>query len=446
MHKTCYILLLFLLGLAPVTAQQVRITETALLNQVLEANTQLRISEAAYREARGAFRQTHSIFLPSLRASHTGLTTTNPLTAFGSKLNQEILTQADFNPALLNDPQRTDNFATRLEVEQPLLNVDGLYQRRAAKYKMEASALQHERDREYLRLEAARAYMGLQLAHRAVAVMENAMATAKANEKVARDKYRQGYLQKADLLAVQVRVGEIRNRLRISRSGVADASDYLGHLMNDTLQVVYLPADSLRPRPITDPESLRLSENRADLRAMQLAAEAYKNAYRAEKSSLLPRLNAFGSYELYDDAPFQFEASGYTLGAELSWSVFEGNQRMGRIQERKAAYEKSQLERERYFSKSRLELQKAMRALENAGSELEVRSLALEQSREALRIRTNRFAEGLEKTTELLAAETTAAEKELQYYQTVFEYNYAIAYLEFLASTGAMESDTPLNR
>lgn len=446
MHKTLPTLLLLLLGLVTAMGQQVRITEATLLEKALEANTQLRISEAAFREARGAFRQTHAVFLPSLKASHTGLTTTNPLTAFGSKLNQEILTQADFNPALLNDPERTDNFATRLEVTQPLLNVDGLYQRRAAKYKMEASALQHERSREYLELEVGRAYMGLQLAHRAVSVMEKAMATARANERVARDMYRQGYLQKADLLAIEVRVGEIRNRLHLSRSGVLDASDYLGHLISDTLRVVYLPADSLRPRPLADMEPLQLSGDRADLRAMELASEAYKNAYRAEKSSLLPRLNAFGSYELYDDAPFQFEASGYTLGAELSWSVFEGNQRMGKIQERKAAYEKSELEREQYFSKSRLELQKAVRALENARSELEVRSLALEQSREALRIRTNRFAEGLEKTTELLAAETTAAEKELQYYQTVFEYNYAIAYLEFLSSGGATEPEPPLNR
>ncbi len=38
---------------------------------------------------------------------HTGISTTNPLMAFGSKLNQEILTQADFNPDLLNNPEQT---------------------------------------------------------------------------------------------------------------------------------------------------------------------------------------------------------------------------------------------------------------------------------------------------------------------------------------------------
>lgn len=58
--------------------------------------------------------------------------------------------------------------------------------------------------------------------------------------------------------------------------------------------------------------------------------------------------------------------------------------------------------------------------------------MALEQSEESLRIRTNRFKEGLEKTSDLLTAETQYAQKELEYYQTIFEHNYAQAYLQFL--------------
>ena len=65
-------------------------------------------------------------------------------------------------------------------------------------------------------------------------------------------------------------------------------------------------------------------------------------------------------------------------------------------------------------------------------SKLQLSKLAMEQSKEALRIRTNRFKEGLEKTTDLLIAETQFAQKELEYYQTIFEYNSTKAYLNFL--------------
>jgi outer membrane protein TolC len=56
----------------------------------------------------------------------------------------------------------------------------------------------------------------------------------------------------------------------------------------------------------------------------------------------------------------------------------------------------------------------------------------LEQSKESLRILTNRFGQGMEKTTDLLMAETQYSEKELEYFQTIYEYNYALAYLEYL--------------
>ena len=68
----------------------------------------------------------------------------------------------------------------------------------------------------------------------------------------------------------------------------------------------------------------------------------------------------------------------------------------------------------------------------DAENKLELTDLALEQSNESLRIRTNRFKEGLEKTSDLLIAEMQYAQKQLEYYQTVFEYNYAQAYLQFL--------------
>lgn len=124
------------------------------------------------------------------------MATTNPLMAFGSKLNQEILTQADFNPALLNDPRTTQNFATKIEIQQPLINMDGIFGRQAAKAKMEAFQLQTQRTEEYLSLEVSKAYMQLQLAYKAVNVLEKAESTAKANLKLVNNYFKQGLLQR----------------------------------------------------------------------------------------------------------------------------------------------------------------------------------------------------------------------------------------------------------
>ena len=61
-----------------------------------------------------------------------------------------------------------------------------------------------------------------------------------------------------------------------------------------------------------------------------------------------------------------------------------------------------------------------------------VTRLAWEQAKEAYRIRKNRFDQGLEKPSDLLMAEYKKEKKELEYYQSVYEYNSATVYYQFL--------------
>ncbi|MBD0822461.1 TolC family protein [Aestuariibaculum marinum] len=419
------------LAFASQAQEIVLLSKAEVLNRVQEENTSIKISEEEYNSVKADFRQTNAVFLPNITASHTGISTTNPLMAFGSKLNQEILTASDFDPALLNDPSKTQNFATKIEVQQPLMNADGIYQRKAAKTKMEAMSLQTQRTSDYLALEVDKAYMQLQLAYKAVDVLEKALEAANANKTLAENSFKQGYLQRADVLNVEVRVSEVLAQLQNAKSNVQNASNYLSFLMNDESYVVYKPSEDLVVEAL-DFQNSGISENRSDIKAMELASEAYKNMSKADKMTFLPRLNAFGSYELYDDKIFRADASGYVVGAQLSWDIFQGSKRFGKAQKSKAEYEKSKLEYNQYVSQSKLELNKAKRMLQDAENKLNLTKLALEQSEESLRIRTNRFKEGLEKTSDLLMAETQFSQKQLEYYQTIFEYNYAQAYLEFL--------------
>ena len=415
-----------------VNAQQVLpISKQDVLTKVSENNTSLKISNEEFNLAKADYRQTNAVILPTISVSHTGIATTNPLMAFGSKLNQEILTQADFNPALLNDPSQIENYATKFEIQQPLINVDGMFQRKAAKTKMQAMQLQTERTGDYLEFEVDKAYMQLQLAYKAVEVLEKALEAANANKKLADNSFAQGYLQRSDVLAVEVRVTEVQNQLQSAKSNVQNASNYLSFLMNENQDVVYKPSDSLSVSTF-NVEDKSVTEERSDIKAMQLASDAYQNMHKADKMAFLPRLNAFGSYELYDDQVFQGDANGYLFGAQLSWNILEGSKRFGKAQKSKAEFEKSKLELEQYVSQSNLEFNKAQRMMIDAENKLKLTELALQQSEESLRIRTNRFKEGLEKTSDLLITETQYAQKQLEYYQTIFEYNYAQAYLNFL--------------
>lgn len=433
-YKIQFLLLGFLVFTQVMMAQDtLRISKNDLWQKASEKNLQLKIATQEFKSAQADYRQSNSLFLPSISASHTAMTTTNPLMAFGSKLNQEILTAADFNPALLNNPNQTQNYATKIEVLQPIINVDGFYGRQAAKAKMEAYQLQTERSKEYLQLELSKAFMQLQLAYKAVTVLEKANATSEATLKYVENNFKQGYLQKTDVLSVQVRVNEVKNQLQYAKSNVQNASDYLAFLLQEDMTgKVYQPAEALENTIAVTSVTATLSDNRKDLQAMNKSSEAYRKMMQSGKMSFLPRLNAFGAYELYDTKIFGTAANGYTLGVQLSWSLFDGYKSVGKLQKAKADFQKSELEVKQYKAQSQLELNKTNRQLLDAENKVNLSKLAFEQSQEAQRIRKNRFTQGLEKTTDVLLSETQVAQKELEYLQAVFEYNFTQQYQQFL--------------
>lgn len=430
--RTTHLMFFLVLMTWGIKAQETQFISKEAVNTAVQANNNsLKASGQEAAAAQAAYQQTASVFLPTLKASHTGMATTNPLMAFGSKLNQEILTSTDFDPNTLNNPSQIQDFMTKVEVQLPLINIDGIYQRKAAKFKWEASQQQEERTKEHLGLLAEKAYMQLQLSYRTLSVYEKSLKAAKANFQMAKDNFDAGYLQQSDVLVTKMRVTEIENKLEFAKSTIENASNYLSVLMDTSQDIIYEPSDSLKvERRLTEFD--RTINGRADVLAMANATEARKQMHKASKMRFLPRLNAFGSYEWHDDQIFQAGANGYFFGAELSWNLFDGGKRYGKTKETKARYQKAKVEFEQYKAESTLELNKAYRQLEDVNNQLRLAKMAVDQAKEVLRIRTDRFEEGLEKTTEVMQAEALYAQKQLSYYQSIYEHNYAVAYVQFL--------------
>lgn len=431
--KKIYLLIIFIHSSLFLIAQKETITLNDLLNKI-ENNHSVKIAEQDYNGAKAEFNQTNSVLLPNISISHSGISTNNPLMAFGSKLNQEILTQADFNPDLLNNPNTIQNFNTKIEVLQPIFNADGIYMRKAAKAKMTAMELKTNRTKDAIKLEVTKAYMQLQLAYKAVEVLQKAKETALANKKIANDNFKQGFLQKADVLSVDIYVTEVENKLLNAKSNVENTSDNIQYLMGETSTTILKPSDDLVQELDLNIYNNKLSNTRADIEAMKNSTTVYEKMHQASKMSYLPRLNAFGSYELYDSNAFSGNANGYLVGAQLSWNLFEGFKRIGKNQKSKANLDKATLSFDQYKNQSQLEFNKAKRQLKDAENSLNLTSLAVEQSKEALRIRTNRFKQGLEKSSDLLVSETQYLQKKLEFLQTVFNYNFTKKYVEFLSN------------
>lgn len=418
----------------PSPAGQVAMTLQEALQRASMHNLSVQMAEADHEAAQGARRQTLAAFLPRLTASEEAVSTNDPLSAFGFKLKQERVTAADFAPPALNDPDRVDHFSSTLELQQPILNVDGIYQRRAATRQARAAEMMRERTEAVVAFHVKQGYYGLVLAGRRVAVLDSALAVARRNQERAQRFFEQDLLNRADLLAAQVRVLELESQQTEAASQRQHAAEQLRYLLgiDEAVDVVATePLPHLRVA-LDTVEVARVNRQRSDMQALRYRADAASEAFNARRAAFLPKLNAFGGYEWNDDVPFGTRGESWMAGASLTWNIFSGFENAGAAQRARAEQRKAELAVLDQARQNEVEIDAALRDLRASRQQLRHAEAAVDQAREALRIRTDRYEQGLEQTTDVLNAEVTLANKRLGYLHTLYQHDVNVFRLELL--------------
>lgn len=403
------------------------------ISTALTNNKDIHLAMLDERIAVSNYQQTNAIFLPQVGVSYTAIGTNNPLNAFGFKLQQRTITQSDFNPDRLNHPSETPDYMAKLEVQQPLVNVDMLYQRMGAKKQTEVYQYKMERAREYLTFQVQKAYLQLQLAYSVVTVLEEALQTTQSVYTYTDNYFKQGLIQKSDVLNAQVQVATLTSNLAKANSNVHNTSGYLRLLMGDSTGGVY-KTDTITIELKNTPFPKNIELSRADFIAMQKGIEASDLMIRSNQMSYLPKLNAFGAYQYNDSRLMGFGENSYLVGVQLSWNVFNGNRTRNTIATRKLERNKMVIQLALQKDQSQLELDKAYRDLDDAMSEIEQGKIAVEQASEALRILQNRYQKGLVNTTDVLMAQTQLAQHKFSLAQAYFTASLTQAYLQFLTT------------
>lgn len=432
--KTALLLALLLPGrLHAQETQHISLDEAVGLSAT--QNSSIRQSMTAELISEAEYRQTDAVYLPQVTLGYTVMATDNPLNAFGFLLQQSRVTATDFDPAKLNSPGTRYNFSTGVEVKVPIVNVDMWYRRRSARVMKDVPKYQTQYTRERIRFEVQKAYTQLQFAYASKEILTRTLADVRTIRTMVENFYKQGLIQKSDLLNADVEVNTIESALAKAASSIANASDGLWLLMGDRArgERTVLKTDSLQQLERTDAEAV-FSPFRPDIMAMQTGLEAAAIMTESLRKSFLPRLNAFGSYQFNEKNPFRFKSDSYMVGINLSWDVFNGHQTRNKIAAARLQQDKLRLQLQQHIDQSRLETEKNRRDISDLTFEIRQHESSISQAREALRIMTNRYREGLVSTTDLLMAQAQLSRKELEKAQAVMNYNINSYYQQLLTA------------
>ncbi|HVU98051.1 MAG TPA: TolC family protein [Puia sp.] len=396
-------------------------------------NDETKLSQLDEQIARAKFRRTDAIFLPQVEVSYAAVATDNSLNAFGFKLQQRLIDAADFNPKLLNNPSPATDFSAKIEFLQPLVNLDRINERKAAGKQIEMYRFISRRTAEYLSFESEKAYLQLQMLYDVDKVLQEAHATSKAIYQTSKHYFEQGLIQRSDLLNAELHVTSAETQLNNSRSNIRDASDHLSILMGKPIGTVYT-TDPIKQELAPPINSLKITDDRPDFRALEKGIEAYDKMISSAKNSYLPRLNAFGSFQQNDKAFLSFNSNSYIIGINLSWKLFNGNGTKNMIAQQSLEKDKLARQLDKAKTEAEAQLAHAKRQLSDAVFSLRQQQMGIAQASEALRVLQNRYAQGLVTTNDVLMAHTQLSQQQLSAVEAVFNYNLATVYLRFLTT------------
>jgi outer membrane protein len=380
--------------------------------------------------AEGRILQSYSEVLPSLSANagYTRLDRPQSITVGGNQI------------AIGN----RNNYSAGLEVTQPVFRGGAIIA--ALRGARIFSYLTDERIRGEVQqtiLEVSRAYYSTLLAQELYKVNEDAVKSAQAHFEDVKHKKEQGVASQYDVLQAQVNVSlfqaemiQQRNRTNIFKTrllkvmGVAQEKEIE---LSDTL--VYEPY-----KPVLD-EAMRLAlEKRPDLYTAELGVRLQKEALIVAKSKYWPQVNAVFAQEWAKPDPHDPTLNrwddAWSAGIQMSYPLFDGFSREGRVKEEKARLKQRNYELMDAEERTILEIHQSIVSIRDAEEFVQSQKLNLDAATEGLRLAEVGFKEGVNTEVDVIAARSSKTRTEGLYYQAM--YDHMIARLELQRAMGIL--------
>jgi outer membrane protein TolC len=405
------------------------------LNQAQQTGFENQISSKEVEAAKAQITQSNAAFLPQVFFEETAVSTNDPIGVFGIKLRQGIITNADFNPDLLNNPDAEGNFTTKFQLNQPVFNPDAFMQRSAAKYMFASAQDQQRVTQEYTQLKVKEQYFQLVVIDEQILVVQSFLETVQAIRDQSKNYFDQGIINRADYLNAEVQVLNAEKDLLAVKNYRETINDQLLLLLGITDPQTIQPTDEIELNVGEDFSNVMFSGENSTLSAINNRVMASEAMMKSSRFRFLPKLNVFGSYEFNDASIFGTGADSYMLGASLRWDLFQGMKNIGEVSKTQAEFKKAEIMYQQKLAQMQTETEMVKRSIGEALKSLELSDLVVEQSTEDARIRNDRYEQGLEKTTDLLQSESQLLNHKLERLQVQFNYMMAVAKLEFILET-----------
>lgn len=399
----------------------------------VQHNRLLAADGSSVDQARAGQDQAYGQFMPRVDLSTGVLRTDSPSSYFGTRLNQQKITAADFSPVFLNNPGYINNYQTRLNVSMPIYQGGKLWAAKAqADHQTQAAVFGHGSMRQQVIYQTIAAYVQTRASYAAIHAMQTAVKAAEKRYQDTQALQKRGMLIKSDVMDAHVHLLRSRLKLKQADNAYAQAREALQRVLGlDDHTLLKAKAEPhLAVAGWTLDQALEQAlARRPDLKALEEAYQASVAELDASKAAFKPRVDLVAGQE-WNASTLSLKNRNSVIGATVSMNLFAGGTDRARTRASRAKLIALKLKLDDHKQQIHNEVTHAWRMLD----ESKVRNLsereALKQSEESLRIKSLRYEQGLSKTTDLLDAQLQVDTTRLSSIQARYDVTIARAALQ----------------
>jgi len=282
-----------------------------------------------------------------------------------------------------------------------------------------------------------RAYFNVLRALKFARVARDAVKQAQSHLAIAKSLYRNGVVDKNDVLRAEVHLAEVRQRLISAENAVKLATSSLNSVMGINVNYPTEVVDITTP-PKCDTDLLAALQkavaHRPELVIVQKYIQLEQAGIMSARGELLPKIYVSGSLNRLDDK-YQVHKNSAIMELGISMDIFAGGRRIAEYQIAKMRRRKAVENAKQVCDGIALEVKQATLAVIEAKKRLIVAKKAVAQAAENLRLMQKKYKQATATATDLLDAEILSTRTQNNYYATLYDLIVAIKRLEFATGT-----------
>jgi outer membrane protein TolC len=339
-------------------------------------------------------------------------------------------------PQDLNYPDARSFFQSKLKYEVPLFTGFALssyadVMNSMIKIKsLEKQALINEKT-----YQLRKSYYDMALLNDSIANLEQILTNIEKLEDTTQNMIDVGYAKRIDLLEVKAKKGNVERLLVQMKSNEKLLYHYISFLLNTKITTITAPKSEVQI-PTYDDEAI-LSDN-LDIQKASTGLEIRQSMVDSSQAAYYPTIGAFAEVATADDS-FLGEASdhsAYTVGARLTWNLFNGGIDSSKIEKSKLEHLKMQSQVDLAKQGISLKLAKIRTEIDTADQEIASLKKELELAEFIYTNYLSRYKEKLSSMNDVIIKQSMQIEKILQLQMAKNKRNEKIFALEKLANQG----------